>query len=135
MSQRLAAFVVQTMQILSPLLLLGLALIGKKLHDLIAAKVKNEKLNGILNRLDDAAVTAVAEIEQTVVSKLDPTKPLGETAAIAKQAALDSLKTHLGAQGIAELKTVMGLDDAGVEKVLSARVEAEVAHIDKGGTP
>lgn len=126
MKQALASLGIQAVQALSPIFLVLLGLLTKKIHDLIAAKVKNEKVAGILHRLDDAASTAVAETEQTVISKLDPNKPLGDNAATAKQAAMDSLKTHLGAQGIAELKTILGLDDAGAEKVMSSRVEAKV---------
>jgi hypothetical protein len=42
------------------------------------------------------------------------------------QAAIDSVKSHLGMKGIAELAKILGLEGGAVEKLLSTRVEAAV---------
>lgn len=112
--------------------LLGVAIrytpaLSKKLHDLIDARIKNERLRGILDRLSDVAMTAVMSVEQTIVSTLDPTKPLGDNAKKARDAALDEMKTHLGQKGLDEAKTVLGIasDDA-VDKLLISYIESKV---------
>lgn len=109
--------------ILTPLL----AFIGIKLHTLIDTKVKNEKLKGILDRLNDTAFTVVQSIEQTVVSKLDPTKPLADDGKAVLAAALAELKTHLGQKGLDEMKTVLGYpSDMSIDKILTSYLEAHV---------
>ena len=123
---RLAALGIQIVQELSPLIIVGLGLLGKKIHDLIAAKTKNEVLRGLLDRLDDAATAAVAEVEQTVVSKWDPTKSTAENAIMAKEAAIDLVESHLGALGLAQLQHALRLSTEGVDTVIATRVEAKV---------
>lgn len=117
-------------EILSPVLLLGLTWLSARAAQLIAAKVKNEYLKGVLVRLDDAVVSAVRETQQVTVEALKAANADGrltpEERAQAKQAALDSLKSHLGIKGLGELAKVLGLEGGAIEKVLSSRVEAAV---------
>jgi hypothetical protein len=103
-----------------------LAMLVKELHALFAAKVKNERLRGVLDRLDDAAGVVVASVEQTVVSKLDPKQPLGANGRAARDAAIAELKTHLGARGIDEAKEVLGIGDSDLEKILVSYIESKV---------
>lgn len=105
-----------------------LTLLGKKLHDWIDAKVKNEKVRGVLNRLDDAAVKVVQDVAQRGVGALDVSKSAKFNAGAAKAAAMESLKTHLGGDaGAAELKKVLGLpDDKAVADVMSTAIESSV---------
>lgn len=92
-------------------------------------RAKNERVKGILLRLNDAAGTAVAEIEQSAVKALKAASPDGKltaaTAAAVKDAAITSLKGHLGPKGVEELKTVLGVSD--VEAALNSRIESAVA--------
>jgi len=89
---------------------------------------KNERVKGILVRLNDAAATAVGEMEQSAVKALKAASPDGKltpaTAAAVKDAAITSLKGHLGPKGLEELKTVLGVAD--VEAALSSRIESAV---------
>lgn len=106
----------------------ALGALAKKAHEWLATKVKNEKVRGVLDRLDDAAVKVVQAVEQSVVKSLDQTKSPGANAEAAKTAAMTSLKTQLGGDaGAEELRTVLGLNDAkAVEDMLSTAIESAV---------
>ncbi len=98
---------------------------------------KNAKVQGMLVRLDDAATTAVNDLEQSAVKALKAASPDGKltqaTAAAVKDAALESLKAHLGPKGVEELKRILGVSD--VTAVLSSRVEAAVAVAGRASPP
>lgn len=126
MRQQLDTLAITAVQLLAPLLVALLGMLALRLRAYVNAKVKNTTLQGILGRLDDAALLAVQEVEQTVVKRLDPTKPFADNAAAAKAAALDSLKTHLGQKGLDEAKGVLGLGQADLEKLLAGYVESKV---------
>ena len=126
MKEQLGSLGIMALKVLAPIFLALLGLLAAKLHDYIVAKVKNEKLQGLLSRLEQAALTAVTEVEQAVVSKLDPNIPLGENAKVAKDAALASLKTHMGPTGLNELKAILGVDDKAVDQILSSHIESKV---------
>lgn len=117
-------------QILSPVLLAGLSWLSVKAAQLISAKVKNEYLKGVLVRLDDAVLVAVREVQQVTVDALKAASADGrltpDERTKVKQAAIDSIKSHLGTKGIAEVARVLGLEDGAVDKLLSTRVEAAV---------
>lgn len=134
MKEQLGSIGITALQVLAPVFLALLGLLAKKAHDLIAAKVKNETVKGILDRLDDTALTVVQEVEQTVVSKLDPTKPLPDNGAAAKAAAIASLKTHLGQKGLDEIKTVLGVGDSALEQIIVSYIESKV-HVVNNSQP
>ena len=126
MKDQLGSLGIMSLKILAPVFLALLGLLAAKLLNYITAKVKNEKLGGLLCRLEQAAMTAVTEVEQAIVSKLDPNVPLGENAKIAKDAALASLKTHMGPVDLNSLKTILGVDDAAIDLILSSHIESKV---------
>jgi len=115
---------------LSPLLLAALTWAAAKLALYIHAKVKSEYLRGVLVRLDDAVLGAVREVQQVTVDTIKAASTDGKLTpderAKAKQAAIDTVKSHLGMKGIGELAKVLGLEDGAIEKLLSTRVEAAV---------
>jgi hypothetical protein len=117
-------------EVLSPVLLAALTWLAAKVAQLIHAKVKNEYLRGVLFRLDDAVLAAVREVHQVTVEELKARSTDGkltpEERARAKQVAIDAVKSHLGKRGVGELAKVLGLDNGGVDKLLSTRVEAAV---------
>ena len=96
-------------------------------HGVIWLKVHTKivRIQGIEQRLGDLALTVVQEIEQVVVSKL-PEHPTALDYQHAKQAALASLKLHLGPKGIDEIKNVMGWDEPSLEHVLESYIESRV---------
>ena len=120
-----------------PLALAGATWVFHKLSQLIMAKVKNEKVAGILSRLDLLSESVVRKFMQTVVDdtranvaggKLPP-----EIVAKLKQDALDELKSHMGAQGLAELEQVLGLDGSGaVNNLLGTVIESAVHSVKQG---
>ncbi len=117
-------------QLLSPVLLAGLSWLSVKAAQLISAKVKNEYLKGVMVRLDDAVFAAVREVQQVTVDSLKAASADGQLTpderAKVKQAAIDTIKSHLGAKGIAEVANILGLENGAIEKLLSTRVEAAV---------
>jgi hypothetical protein len=120
----------KVLQVLSPILLAALTWVAAKIAQYIQAKVKNEYLRGVLVRLDDAVLAAVREVQQVTVEAIKSASADGkltaEERARVKQAALDSVKSHLGMKGIAELAKILGLESGAIEKLLSTRVEAAV---------
>lgn len=117
-------------QALSPLLLAALTWAAAQAAQLITAKVRGEYLRGVLLRLDDAVLAAVREVHQVTVEELKAASADGrltpEERVRAKARAIETVRTHLGAKGVAELAKILGLDDGGLEKVLSTRIEAAV---------
>lgn len=126
----LADIGLKALEILSPLLLTALAWLAAKGAQLISAKVQNEYLRGVLVRLDDAVFAAVREVQQVTVDAIKSGSADGtltpEERDRVKQAALDSVKSHLGMKGLLELAKVLGLADGTVDKLLSTRIEAAV---------
>ena len=120
----------RALEFLSPLLLTALTWLMAKAAQLIAAHLKNAYLRGVLLRLDDAILVSIKEVSQTTVDAIkagsaDGTLSDADKARV-KQAALDSVKSHLGMKGLLELAKILGLDDGALEKVLSTRIEAGV---------
>jgi hypothetical protein len=117
-------------QALSPVLLAALTWVAARAAQLIHAKVRGEYLRGVLLRLDDAVMAATREVHQVVVEELKAASTDGrltpEERARVKARAVETVRSHLGMRGVAELAKVLGLDDGGVEKILSTRVEAAV---------
>ena len=101
----------------------------------LKAHTKGARMQGIEERLGNLALTVVQEIEQVVVSKL-PERPTALDYEHAKQAALASLKLHLGPKGIDEIKKVMGWDETSLELVLESYIESRVHAVNQAaGVP
>jgi len=125
MKEQLAVLGVEALKALSPVILALIGWIGVRLNQWIAAKVKNEQMAGMLYRLNEVAVDAVKEVQQTFVNSLE--KPTKEDLAKAKEMAMASIKTRLGARGVADMKKVIGLQTPeDVEKMLQGLLEARV---------
>ena len=120
-------------ELLGPVLLAGLSWLSVKAAQLISVKVMNEQLKAVLLRLDDAVLAAVREAQQVFVDKLKAASADGaltpDQRTQAKQAAIDSAKSQLGATGLAEVGKTFGLESTAVDKLLSTRVEAAVHHL------
>jgi hypothetical protein len=66
------------LQVVSPVLVAALTWAAAKLASFIRSKVDNEYLRGVLVRLDDAVITAVKDLQQTVVlGRRVPADPIG----------------------------------------------------------
>ncbi len=92
----------------------------------LKSKTKNAKAQSALDRLDQVMEDSVKATQQKVVAAIKPGDNMTQAFADAKAAAIDSAKSHYGPQGIAELKKVLGWDDALLDKNLDTKVEAKV---------
>jgi hypothetical protein len=120
-------------QILLPLVLvvsaaltLALGWVARKYGLFVDARIKNELVNGILQRLGEAAFRVVREVQQTVVDALKEGEWNAEKAAEVKDLALAKLKEYLGPKGIAEAMDILGLNEEGLDKLFGTLIEAEV---------
>lgn len=126
MKEQLAALGIEVVKALSPILVALLGLIGVKINQMLQAKIKNVTLEGILARLNDTVWNSVKEVEQTFVSNL-PDNANADDFAKAKQMALDTIKSHMGPKGLAELQNILGLNDpAAVDKYIVTILESRV---------
>lgn len=121
---------IQIYQVLAPVLMAVVTWVAAKLAQLINARVKNEYLRGVLLRLDDAVASVVREINQVTVASIKSSSADGRLTTSAreviKNAALQTVKAHLGTKGIAELGRVLGLDTLVVDRLIGTRIEATV---------
>lgn len=91
--------------------------LGVQLANLISSKVKSTRAQDMLLRVSDLALTVVKEVAQTMQNAPNDQK---------KSAALESLRSHLGAKGIGEVMHVFGFDDTGLQAFLTSKVESVV---------
>lgn len=121
---------VQIYQVLAPVLMAVVTWVAAKLAQLINARVKNEYLRGVLIRLDDTVASVVREVNQVTVESIKSSSADGRLTASArdviKNAALQTVKAHLGAKGIAELSQILGLDGSAIDRLIGTRIEATV---------
>lgn len=128
MKEQLATLGVDILKLLSPVFLALLGLIGVRINQWVASKTKNENVAGILYRLNTVAMDAVKEVYQTYISALTETGSLTpEAAARAKTLALQAIKAHMGTKGLAEVKTVLGINNEDdLMRALTTILEARV---------
>lgn len=118
-----------------PLVGLFVAWASAKLPALISARVKNESVAGVLERLTALAFTVVTEVQQTVVSGLGD-KANAEALKGARDQAITTLKGHLGPKGIKELMTVLGMKTSeAFEKLLITYIESAVHNLKASKAP
>jgi hypothetical protein len=93
----------------------------------------------VLLLLDNIVLAAAREVQQVLVDKLKAASPDGgltpEQGTQAKQAALDSAKSQLGAPGLADVATTFRLDRSAVDRLLGTRIEAAVHRIKTSARP
>jgi hypothetical protein len=120
----------EVLKVLSPILLAALTAASAKLAQLIRAKVQNEYLKGLLIRLDDAVLTTVKDLEQSMVEQIKAASADGKITDDEKKqirdAALTAVKSNLGTKGRAEVAKILGLQGGGMDGLLSSKIEAAV---------
>jgi hypothetical protein len=122
----------QVLAQLVPLVVTLLGLLGSWLIVAIRSKVKSEQARGMLLRLSEQASDVVLELEQGAVAKLRELSADGKLDAAdiqqLKELSIQKFKQQLGTRGKADALRVLGFkDEAELEAVLRAKVEAEVA--------
>lgn len=124
---------------LVPLAAMGAHWLGARAGDLIQAKVKNERLRAALLRLEDAVVTAVKDVEQTLVVEYRALARDGklsrEDRRRLKETAVRKVKTFLGSAGLKELGNVLDVWEMSVEDLIGAKVEATILDMKKAAPP
>jgi len=125
--------------VLVPLTAIGVTWLGGRVGELIQAKVNNETLRGVLLRLDDAVVTAVKDLEQTIVADAKVAAADGkisrEEARRIKDKAVRRVKSSLGPDGLKQLGSVLGLWELSVEDFIGSKVEASVLDLKRTAVP
>ena len=103
---------------------------------LIRSKVKNENLSGALERAANAVATAVGATTQVLVAELKEKASDGrltsEEARQALNATLQRARDGLGANGLAELRNVLGNGDDALDKWLIDQIEARISDVKDG---
>lgn len=116
----------QAVQVASPVVLALLGWVGVTFRAWLLAKTKSETLA----RLSDLAFSVAGELEQTTVSAIREANKDGKITEAEKakiqEAALDTLKSHIGAKGLAEIKTVFGFGPHAVDGFLITLIESGV---------
>jgi hypothetical protein len=124
--------------VLVPFEATGIHWLGARAGELIQAKVKNERLRAALLRLEDAVVTAVKDVEQTLVVEYRELASDGklsrEDRRRLKETAVRKVKTFLGSAGLKELGNVLDVWKLSVENLIGAKVEATILDM-KTATP
>lgn len=120
----------RVVQAMSPLFMGAITWASVKLSGLIKAKVNHSYWQGLLLRLDDAVMTTVKELQQTLVQGLKAASSDGKITsaekARVKQQAVDRIRAILGPKLIKELEMVLGLGADAVSQYIGAKVEAAV---------
>lgn len=129
----------EVLQLLSPVFLAALTWAASKLAQLIRAKVKNEDLKGALLRLDDAVLSTVKDLQQTLVEQLKAARADGRITEAEKQQlknkALAAAKASLGTAGRAEVAKAFGLDADAFDALLSSKLAAAVHDLRRTAPP
>jgi len=110
---------------LGSILTLVVAWVSPKFRAWIAAKTQNEKVEGILLRLEDFVTNVVIDLDQTIVDQLKKEgKWNKEEAEKVKALAIEKVKSYLGADGVHAALVILGIDAPTFEKLLSSLIEA-----------
>jgi len=120
----------QIAEMLLPIFMALLSWGAVALANFIRAKVKNEYLAGALVRLNDAVLSAVKEVQQTIVDGLREARTDGviteEEKDQIKARAVAAVRAYLGVRGLLELGKILGLDDSSLGAMIAGKIEAAV---------
>jgi len=141
----ITAFSFIVIMCLVPFAAMGVHWLGTRAGDLLQAKLQlaqtsaqSERLRAALLRLEDAVVTAVKDVEQTLVVEYRELARDGklsrEDRRRLKETAVRKVKTFLGSAGLKELGNVLDVWELSVEDLIGAKVEATILDM-KTATP
>jgi len=119
------------LEALAPLLVALVSWAAWQGSRLISTKIDSERARVVLERLNHAAFSVVASLQQSVVDGLKAAAEDGkltpEEIAEIKERALDEVIRHLGGEkGAAKHAASLGLEMEDFEHVIETRIEAEV---------
>ncbi|SRR6266700_3146727 len=118
------------LDVTTPLLVAAFTWVATRLSRLITARIRNERLRGVLLRLDDVVLAVVKETFQVTVEALRAASANGKlppgAADVVKRAAVAAVKAQLGPIALAEVATALDLSPDALDHLLSTKVEAAV---------
>ena len=131
---------------LVPFAATGVHWLGTRAGELLQTKIRlaqttidNERLSAALLRLENAVVTAVKDIEQTLVAEYRRLSADGklsrEDHRRLKEAAVRRVKTFLGSAGLKEIGSVLDVWELSVEDFIGAKIEATILDMKQGAPP
>lgn len=95
----------------------------------LEAKTENNYLGEFIKRIDDSALRVVKSVYMSYVENIKKTEGRSltpEEQEQAKSAALEKLKSYLGAAGLQEISTLLGLSSSQQDAYLNDEIEAAV---------
>lgn len=126
----LSEVALKSLAALSPALVGALSWLSIKGANWIAAKTTNEYMKGVYVRLNETVMSAVREADQVFVAEMKEASVDGkitpEERVQIKTKVINTVKSHFGMKGLAELSKIFGLSGSEVDKFLSTKVEAAV---------
>jgi len=130
MSEQTTDIVYLVLQMSLPFLAAGLTWLLGKMVLLITAKIRNQYVIGLLQRLHIAVAGGVQSVQQRWVDAIKEGRADGkldqQERARANQEAKQAALAYLGTKGLGEIMKVLGLGDGEMERLLNATVESEV---------
>jgi len=121
-----SSLALEALALVSTLLSALLAWVGGAVRRWLVSKTKSE----VAGRVSDLAFQVVLEIQQTVAAKIREAAADGvitaEEKAAIKEAALDVLRSRVGAKGITEIKAVLGYPPDQIDGFLGGLIESAV---------
>jgi len=120
----------QLAELLLPVLIAALSWGAVQAAVWLKAKTKSAYLCGMIDRINDAVMTAVKAAEQVTVAALREASADGEITeeekAAIKAKVLAEVKSHLGAKGLTEIGKILGISDGALSALLGSKIEAAV---------
>lgn len=132
---------IQLLQLLGPVAISALTWAAGQLAAFFAAKTKNQNIGTAINMGNDAAVTVVSQLEQTLVATLKAKSGqgtlTGKDIEEVQKAALDNMRSYLGPNGLALICKALGIknDDKELGAWLAGKVQAAVYSMRPGANP
>lgn len=127
MKEQITGLALEAAKMLVPVLAAMLIALVSKGIAWLGTKTKNEAVLHLLGQLEQAADTAVGAAQQVVLDNLKGQPATPQQLVEAKNAAMEAMKIQLGPKGVDKIKNTMGLDAAGVDKLLSSHIEANIS--------
>ncbi len=130
----------QVLAVVGPLIVTAIGTLGTwliwTLKNFVDAKVHDARFHCATEKIAVLTSNAMAEAEQTVISKIRGTNKWNDDAKKAvKDSVVGVVKRHLGSRGLKELKGCLGHNEAGVEALIRTQIESGLAKLNTIGKP
>lgn len=112
----------------APVITLLASFLSLKLTKWLDAKIKDQELKQVVDKLNVVIPDVVKDIEQSFVSKekSNSDKLTPEAACQAKNMAVEKVKQQIGERGMGEIKQALNISDSRANSLIASKVEARV---------